>query len=292
MTACPRCGNSLIENNIKEPLWHKCSNCWRAAKKEPTIEIEIKTIANSTGLYAINKPDNIADVMDIVKVNASKIFRTLGSNILTSREELEGYGYLGLVDAFNTYSQEKYPKFTVYASLKVRGAIIDYLRTLNHTPSKYFKIIEKQVEDKIDNDEDVVYDAVGNVKTILNVTKNGSETSVTIEYSDYLKLQQNNTKQFISLDAYLNDSSLHKDYVNLEPSLTLKQTIREVLKLSKKLLDKKEYYVITQQFLNEASSQDVAKTLNISASRVSQIRSSALIKLKALCLLNGVTYGS
>lgn len=248
-------------------------------------------MSKTTGLYATDKPEDISEVLDIVKVNANKIYKTLGSNVLTSREELEGYGYLGLVDAFNTYSKEKWPKFTVYASFKVRGAIIDYLRTLNHSPSKYFKTIDKQVTEKIASNTDLEFDEIGNIKTIKNVIKDGSDTPVSIEYSDYLKLQQSNSKQFISLDTYMSDSSMHKDSVNPESWYNIKETVKKVLELANEVLDKKEQFVIEEQFFNDTSSQEIAKKLEISTSRVSQIRSSALTKLKALCLNYGVTYG-
>lgn len=244
-----------------------------------------------TGIYSVDKPNDISDVMEIVRINASKIYKTLGDNILTSKEELEGYGYLGLVDAYNTYSKEKYPKFNIYASFKVRGAIIDYLRTLNYSPSKYFKTIQKQVDDKIASGVDIEYDESGNTKTILNITKDGSESQVNMEYSAYLRLEQNNSKRFISLDAYLGDDNITKDTVTTQHSFITKQTIEDVLKLSKGTLNKKEYYIITEQFFKETSAQDIAKALKISPSRVSQIRSSALEKLKMVCILNGVTYG-
>lgn len=251
----------------------------------------------TTGLYATDKPDDIKDVMDIVKVNASKIYKSLGNNILASREELEGYGYLGLVDAYNTYSKEKWPKFTVYASFKVRGAIIDYLRTLNHSPSKYFKTMEKQVLDKIASGVDVVYDEVGNVKTIKNIIKDGSDVLVDIEYSDYLRLQQNNIRAFISLEN--SNGTMIADFRDsgfcYEPSPELmystKETTKKILKLAEDILDTKELYIIEQQFFNETTSQVIAETLKISPSRVSQIKTNALVKLKNLCLDHGVTYG-
>ena len=50
---------------------------------------------------------------------------------LASAEDLEGAGLVGLVEALNGYSPESGAVFMTYAYLRVRGAIIDYLRSLD-----------------------------------------------------------------------------------------------------------------------------------------------------------------
>ena len=76
-----------------------------------------------------NKDQYVLDNMNLVKYIASKYFT---KNIGIEYEDLVSYGTMGLIDAANTYKKDRNCKFSTYASLKIRAAIIDEIR--RHSP--------------------------------------------------------------------------------------------------------------------------------------------------------------
>lgn len=65
----------------------------------------------------------------LVKIALGRFIYNLPSFI--ERDDLEGYGIIGLMQAFERYQPEKGLKFETYALSRIRGAALDYLRSLD-----------------------------------------------------------------------------------------------------------------------------------------------------------------
>lgn len=90
---------------------------WEAYQKNPSCEIREKIILE----YA-----------PLVKVVAGRLSMYLGYNV--EYDDLVGYGIFGLIDAIDKFDYGKNVKFETYASLRIRGAILDQIRKMDWIP--------------------------------------------------------------------------------------------------------------------------------------------------------------
>ena len=100
----------MMNQDEKEKLWLEFS-------KKPSAELREKIIIEYAGL---------------VKIVAGKLSMYLGHNV--EYDDLVGYGVFGLIDAIDKYDNMKAVKFETYASLRIRGAILDQIRKMDWIP--------------------------------------------------------------------------------------------------------------------------------------------------------------
>ena len=111
----------FMNQDEKELLWLEFS-------KRPTIELREKIIIEYAGL---------------VKIVAGKLSIYLGFNV--EYDDLVGYGTFGLIDAIDKFDYTKAVKFETYASLRIRGAILDQIRKMDWIP-RTIRQRQKQIE--------------------------------------------------------------------------------------------------------------------------------------------------
>ena len=90
---------------------------WLEFSKKPNVELREKIIIEYAGL---------------VKIVAGKLSMYLGYNV--EYDDLVGYGTFGLIDAIDKFDYDKGVKFETYASLRIRGAILDQIRKMDWLP--------------------------------------------------------------------------------------------------------------------------------------------------------------
>ena len=88
----------------------------------------------------------ILEYAPLVKVVAGRLHMYLGSNV--EYEELVSYGIFGLIDAIDKFDFLKDVKFETYASLRIRGAILNQIRKMDWIPRTIRKK-QKQIESVI-----------------------------------------------------------------------------------------------------------------------------------------------
>ena len=74
----------------------------------------------------------IVEYAPLVKIVAGRLNVYLGSNV--EYDDLVGYGIFGLIDAIDKFDAAKDVKFETYASLRIRGAILDQIRKMDWIP--------------------------------------------------------------------------------------------------------------------------------------------------------------
>ena len=182
-------------------------------------------------------------------------------------------GVLALMDAIETYDPTKGAKFETYAGLKVRGAIIDYIRAQDWIPRnvrKFSKVLDKA--------NSMLYNLNGRAPT-------------TAELAEYLKMDENKLlKQMAECSCTLTlsfEELLYEDNIN-EPSMDastdselMREEMRGVVAQAISELKDKEREVITLYYYNNFKYADIAKALGITEGRVCQIHSKAILLLKA-----------
>ena len=74
----------------------------------------------------------ILEYAPLVKLVAGRLSMYLGYNV--EYDDLVGYGIFGLIDAIDKFDSMKAVKFETYASLRIRGAILDQIRKMDWIP--------------------------------------------------------------------------------------------------------------------------------------------------------------
>lgn len=219
------------------------------------------------------KQEIILEYVNLVKIISGRLYNFYGSNI--EYEDLVSYGIIGLIDAIDKYDLSKNIKFETYASIRIRGAIIDEIRNLDWIPrsirqkSKKIKEIYKKYEN-LNGKEPTVEEISKELnKTIPEVNKILEEVniynvvSLEEEISDNLKIQIEDKAEEMNPEASL----MKKDMINR-------------LKTSVGKLKEREQMIINLYYFEELTYKEIGTILEISESRVSQIHSKAIIRIK------------
>ena len=104
---------------------------WAEYQKKPTQELREQLIL----AYA-----------QLVKLVAGRLSMYLGHNV--EFEDLVSYGIIGLIDAIDKFDMDKNVKFETYASLRIRGAILDQIRKMDWIP-RTVRQRQRKIEDAI-----------------------------------------------------------------------------------------------------------------------------------------------
>ena len=189
-------------------------------------------------------------------------------------DDVVNEGVLALMDAIETYDATTGAKFETFASLKVRGAIIDYIRKQDWIPRNLRKFSRT-----LDKANSMLYNLNGRVPT-------------TAELAEYLKMDENKLlKLMAECSCTLTvsfEELLYEDNIN-EPaaedtatdSELLREEMKQVIADAIGELKDREREVITLYYYKNFKYSDIAKALGVTEGRVCQIHSKAVLALKA-----------
>ncbi|MEO1783592.1 sigma-70 family RNA polymerase sigma factor [Thermodesulfobium sp. 4217-1] len=209
------------------------------------IKYRNSTTQENRNLLALN-------YLSLVKRIAAKIYTNIQGKV--EFEELLNYGIFGLLTSIERFEESRGLKFETFATHRIRGAILDGLRELD--PLK--RGTRSKVK-KLDR-------AINELKSSLD--KNPSDKDI----ADYLSITQEELLDwYVEIDA---PSAFGNELTTSEnSSIDLSMAIDS--------LEDREKQIIDLYYYEDLSLDEIAKILNISISRVSQIHGKALIKLKS-----------
>lgn len=217
----------------------------------------------------------IIEYTQLVKVVAGRLSMYLGYNV--EYEDLCSYGIFGLIDAIDKYDPYKPVKFETYASLRIRGAILDQIRKMDWIPRTL-----RQKQKQIDAAMREIENEKGRPATDEEIA--GKLGITEIEYTDWQS--QMKITNVVSLNEYMEagpdisgDSSVSSDFATPEEQMTkeeLKQTLLDALEL----LTEKEKKVILLYYYEELTLKEISHVLEVSESRISQLHTRALGKMR------------
>lgn len=190
-------------------------------------------------------------------------------------DDIVNEGIIALMDVIEKFDTSKNTKFETYASIRIRGSIIDYVRKQDWIPRKVksdFKIV-KEAEDTLSNK--------------LGRAPNDAEIA------EFLKMDMKEYNQIINHahgnsilsfeellgEANIMESEVMTGYQLPEHEIETKELYNTLVESINKL-NEKEKLVISLYYKEELKLKDIAGILEISNSRVSQIHTSALQKLE------------
>lgn len=231
--------------------------------------------AEQVALYREN--GDIALRNDIVLKNMElvcTIVRSMQNTYLkfSDADDIMSEGVLALLDAVENYDPSKGAKFETFASLKIRGAIIDYIRKQDWIPRSTRKFAHT-----LNEAIGMLCNEIGRMPTNEELAK-------------YLKMDESKLLKFmadcagmitISLEELLYETNIDELTVNPqnEEGLIHNELIKALTRAIKGLKEKYRQVIVFYYYKNMNYS-DIAKTLGITEGRVCQIHSKAILKLK------------
>lgn len=219
----------------------------------------------------------ILEYAPLVKVVAGRLSMYLGYNV--EYDDLVSYGIFGLIDAIDKFDCFKEVKFETYASLRIRGAILDQIRKMDWIP-RTIRQKQKRIETVIRE----VEQATGRTATDEEIA-----AGLGISDDEYLEWQsQMKITGVVSLNEYMEQGSdVSQDYGRHTTSRfespeerIEKEELTKVLGEALQLLTEKEQKVITLYYYEELTLKEISSILEVSESRVSQLHTRALQKMK------------
>lgn len=216
--------------------------------------------------------------LGLVHYVVNKLFKTMPSNV--DREDLVNIGVIGLSEALDRYNPYFGIKFETYAIPRIRGAIIDELRKQDWIPrslrSKSNKI-KKVVEELEQVNRGEVSDQA--VAGQLGISEN--------EYHQWQS--QLNRTSMISLDKPNPNFDDHNLYEAIEDTHSSNpidniedEEMKSLLVKVIKKLPEKSRLAITLYYYEQLTFKEIGKILNVSESRISQIHSETIDRLKRM----------
>ena len=211
----------------------------------------------------------------LVDYHVHRIAAGLPSSI--SKEELKSLGMIGLFDALWKFDPERDLKFNTYASFRIKGAILDGLRKQDWLP-RSVREKTKRIESTIEKLEQ---------KYLRHITAAEVAEELNLTEQEVLEtLQENTIANLILLDDHKKEQE-RENHVHLEDKKTptpeqqyIKQELVGELGEALKRLSEKEQLVISFFYDQELTFTEIGQILGLSTSRISQIHSKALYKLR------------
>lgn len=226
----------------------------------------------------------LMEYASLVKYIAGRMAYTLPPSV--DKGDLEGAGVMGLIKAVETFDITRDIKFETYASHKIRGAILDELRALDWVPRSVRKknrdlqrVYAHLTEDlgRAPYDDEVCEHLGISPKEYKKLLSEIAPTTI-LSLEEALPRRGGDSK-----DLKLIDTIEDVDADNPLSVLGYKE-VKRILKESIQALPEKEKLVVALYHFEELTLKEIGVVLNISESRVSQIHSKTILKLRSQIL--------
>ncbi len=233
---------------------------WIEYQKKPTPELREQLIVE----YA-----------PLVKLVAGRLSMYLGYNV--EYDDLVSYGVFGLIDAIDKFDVSKDVKFETYASLRIRGSILDQIRRMDWIPRTV-----RQRQRKIDEAVKEIEMETGKSATDEQIAERLGVSGE--EYTDWQS--QMKVTNVVSLNEFVEqgtepamDARSNSHFAQPE-DVVEEAELKKVLAETLELLTDRERKVITLYYYEDLTLKEISKVLEVSESRVSQLHTKALAKMK------------
>ena len=244
------------------------------------MPLDTKEHQNLWRQYAQTKDPAIRETLIVenaylIKYVAGRLNIYFSANL--EYDDLVSFGVFGLIDAIDKFDPNKGVKFETYASLRIRGAIIDNIRELDWVPRSLRqkgKDLEKAYADleyglgRPPTDEETAEKLCLSAKEFTKFVNDASVTTL------------------VSLEEVVEQNSDYADDPGFEDVAEnpVKQAefneLKDMLAGEIDRLSEKEKTVITFYYFNELTLKEISEIMKVSESRISQLHTKAIAKLR------------
>jgi RNA polymerase sigma factor for flagellar operon FliA len=222
------------------------------------------------------KKQLIEQFLPLVDYVTNRMAIGLPKNVM--RDDLASNGVMGLIDAIEKFDYRRGLQFETYASWRIRGAIIDGLRQGDWVPrsvrekakrvEEAYQHLEQQYMRSVTDAEISEYLQVSE-KEFINMLQDIAVTTV-CSLEDPIREEESETRMSLLVDdkAKNPDHKVHEFY------------LKESLVKGIERLTEKERTVVSLFYYEELSLSEIAEVMSLSPSRISQLHSKAILRLR------------
>ena len=217
----------------------------------------------------------IVQYIYLIRYVVGRIKVTLPSTI--SVEDIAGYGVEGLINAIERFSIQRNTRFETYALIRIRGAILDRIRSEDFLP----RSVRRKIKE-IKLAQEHLKQEIGRMPT-------------TTEVANYLDMDVEKVNQILSEDTVMtsiydrkgaNDDSVEiidtiQDTNKLNPQENMEEkNVKQELERALQRLPERERIIMVLYYQENMTLKEIGSTINMSESRVCQLHAQAIMKLK------------
>lgn len=225
--------------------------------------------------YADSAPaidQRITENLDLVRRIAWHFHARVGKRI--EIDDLLQVGYLGLIDASRRYTPQPGVSFSAYARIRIRGAIVDHLRSVSNICRSTLRLGRR------------IDETVQQLQQKLHRPPSEAETAAALGISVADLAQQRaelSASQPASLDEVYADHLLaFRDQADSAEDKMVKKQLRDLLARAVAELSNREQMVLQLYYVEELNVYEVAEILGVTTGRVSQIKKAAVQHLRQI----------
>ena len=206
--------------------------------------------------------------LPLVKIVCGRLAVSLPPHL--DRDDLLSSGFFGLLDAIDRFDPTRNIKFETYAGVRIRGAMIDYLRSKDWIPVTMRQKIRKYEQ------------AVYQLETQLGRTATDKKLADALKISvDELQtlVSQCNSATVIPLEEYLKtdvSEAVDTNPANSTEYFELKETLAKAIER----LPEKERTVVSLYYYEELTLKEISLILHLSEARISQLHTKAIFRMR------------
>ncbi|MCC7420908.1 MAG: FliA/WhiG family RNA polymerase sigma factor [Planctomycetaceae bacterium] len=214
--------------------------------------------------------------LPLVRFNAERVWQKLPDGV--DLNDLISAGVFGLMDAIEAFDMERGVKFETYCVPRIRGAMLDELRTMDWVP----RLVRSKAS-KLEHARKEVEAEVGRPPTDVELAR---KLGVSMEEYEKHKAEASAVnlislnKKWYETDSYkdVREIDIIEDSKGEDPTHGIQK--KDLMRLVTKGLNRNERLIIILYYYEELTMKEIGSTLGLSESRVSQMHSSIVARLK------------
>src|SRR6201981_1792633 len=234
---------------------------WRDYRTEPTVELRNQLVE----LY-----------LPLVKYNAERIWSRLPDGV--DLDDLISAGVFGLMDAIEAFDLNRGVKFETYCVPRIRGAMLDELRTMDWVP--------RLVRSKASKLNEALNTLEATLAPPPTETDRAEQCQISVAELEKMMLDANAVnlislnKKWYETDSYkdVREIDILEDKKGEDPTRRIQKN--DLMRLVTKGLNRNERLIIILYYYEELTMKEIGATLDLSESRVSQMHSSIVARLQ------------
>jgi RNA polymerase sigma factor FliA len=215
--------------------------------------------------------------LPLVKYNGERIWARLPEGV--ELDDLISAGVFGLMDAIDLFDLSRGVKFETYCVPRIRGAMLDELRTMDWVP--------RLVRSKASKLNEAVKNLEARLGRQPNENELAHEMQITVPELEKMILDANAVnlislnKKWYETDSYkdVREIDILEDKKGEDPTRRIQKN--DLMRLVTKGLNRNERLIIILYYYEEFTMKEIGATLNLSESRVSQMHSSIVQRLQS-----------
>jgi RNA polymerase sigma factor for flagellar operon FliA len=260
----------------------------RSAKPSPEemlqIWIDFKADMNNQDLR-----NRLVEIfLPLVKYNGERIWARLPEGV--ELDDLISAGIFGLMDAITAYDMERGVKFETYCVPRIRGAMLDELRTMDWVP----RLVRSKAS-KLNEAVKTLEARLGRTPTEIELSE---QMGLSVKELEKLMMDANAVnlislnKKWYETDSYkdVREIDILEDKKGEDPTRRIQKA--DLMRLVTKGLNRNERLIIILYYYEELTMKEIGATLDLSESRVSQMHSAIVQRLQSQLVRRRPEFGS